>query len=98
VELLIAENVVAWRGSRYAKAWKPLRAVFIPSYLSFGHSVLIGRYSSVLERDKIALSIGDRLRFTENVKHCGRKFLNNELRHVLGVDEARSYSTRRYCS
>jgi hypothetical protein len=52
----------------------------------------------VLERDKIALSIGDRLRFTENVKHCGRKFLNNELRHVLGVDEARSYSTRRYCS
>jgi hypothetical protein len=46
VELLIAENVVAWRGSRYAKAWKPLRAVFIPSYLSFGHSVLIGRYFS----------------------------------------------------
>ena len=38
------------------------------------------RKFSVFEREKIALSIGDRIRFTKNVKHRGHKFLNNELR------------------
>src|SRR5208337_4119939 len=38
------------------------------------------RKFSVFEREKITLAIGDRVRFTKNVKHCGQKFLNNELR------------------
>ncbi len=29
---------------------------------------------------------GDRVRFTKNVKHRGRKFLNNELQIVVGID------------
>jgi ATP-dependent exoDNAse (exonuclease V) alpha subunit len=44
---------------------------------------------SVFERQNIALSIGDRIRFTKNVKHRGRKFLNNELRTVVSIDEAK---------
>ena len=52
------------------------------------------RKFSVFEREKIALAIGDRIRFTKNVKHRGQKFLNNELRTVVSIDEARSYSTR----
>src|ERR1700726_4198251 len=35
------------------------------------------------------LAIGDRIRFTKNVKHCGQKFLNNELRTVVSIDEAK---------
>jgi hypothetical protein len=41
------------------------------------------RKFSVFEREKITLSIGDRIRFTKNVKHRGQKFLNNELRTDL---------------
>src|ERR1700683_4165621 len=33
------------------------------------------RKFSVFEREKIKLSIGDRIRFTKNVKHRGKKFL-----------------------
>jgi conjugative relaxase-like TrwC/TraI family protein len=44
---------------------------------------------SVFEREKITLSIGDRIRFTKNVKHRGQKFLNNELRTVVGIDETK---------
>ena len=40
------------------------------------------RNFSVFERGKITLSIGDRVRFTKNVKHRWQKFLNNELRTV----------------
>ena len=48
----------------------------------------------MFEREQIALSIGDRVRFTKNVKHRGPKFLNNELRTVVGIDEGRSYSMK----
>jgi hypothetical protein len=41
----------------------------------------------VFEQREIALSIGDRIRFTKNVRHRGHKFLNNELRTVVSVDE-----------
>jgi ATP-dependent exoDNAse (exonuclease V) alpha subunit len=47
------------------------------------------RKFSVFERQEITLSIGDRIRFTKNVKHRGRKFLNNELRTVVGIDESK---------
>jgi hypothetical protein len=47
-----------------------------------------GKFSA-FERQNIALSIGDRIRFTKNVKHRGRKFLNNELRTVVSIDEAK---------
>jgi hypothetical protein len=43
----------------------------------------------VFEREKIMLSIGDRIRFTKNVEHRGQKFLNNELRTVVGIDEGK---------
>jgi len=43
----------------------------------------------VFERKQIALSIGDRIRFTKNVKRRGQKFFNNELRTVIGIDEGR---------
>ena len=44
------------------------------------------RKFSVFEREKITISIGDRIRFTKNVKHRGQKFLNNELRTVVGIE------------
>jgi ATP-dependent exoDNAse (exonuclease V) alpha subunit len=47
------------------------------------------RKFSVFEREKITLSSGDRIRFTKNVKHHGQKFLNNDLRIVVGIDEAK---------
>ena len=43
----------------------------------------------MFEREKISLSIDDRIRFTKNVKHRGQKFLNNDLRTVVGIDEAK---------
>jgi hypothetical protein len=43
---------------------------------------------SVFERQNINIAIGDRVRFTKNVKHRGHKFLNNELRTVVSIDEA----------
>ena len=43
----------------------------------------------MFERKQIALSIGDRIRFTKNVKRRGQKFFNNELRTVIGIDEGR---------
>jgi hypothetical protein len=42
---------------------------------------------SVFEREKITLAVGDRIRFTKNVNHHGLKFLNNELRTVVSIDE-----------
>ena len=42
---------------------------------------------SVFEREKRMLAIGDRIRFTKNVKHRGQKFLNNELRTVVSIDD-----------
>jgi hypothetical protein len=47
------------------------------------------RKISVFEREKITLSIGDRIRFTKNVKGRGHKFLNNELRTVIGIDQSK---------
>jgi len=47
------------------------------------------RKFSVFERQKITLSIGDRIRFTKNVKQRGHRFLNNELRTVVGIDEGK---------
>jgi hypothetical protein len=46
------------------------------------------RKFKVFKREKITLTIGDRVRFTKNVKHRG-KFLNNELRTVVGIDEGK---------
>src|ERR1700730_14983365 len=37
----------------------------------------------------IMLSIADRVRFTKNVKRRGQKFLNNELRTVVGIDDGK---------
>jgi hypothetical protein len=45
--------------------------------------------SSVFEQEKITLSVGDRIRFTKNVQHRGQKFLNNELRTVVSIDDDR---------
>jgi hypothetical protein len=42
---------------------------------------------SVFEREEITLAIGDRIRFTKNVKHRGQKFLNNELRTVVNIGD-----------
>ena len=47
------------------------------------------RNFSLFEREKITLSIGDRIRFTKNVKDRGHKYLNNELRTVVGIDEGK---------
>jgi ATP-dependent exoDNAse (exonuclease V) alpha subunit len=47
------------------------------------------RKFSVFERENINIAIGDRVRFTKNVKHRGQNFLNNELRTVVGIDEGR---------
>jgi hypothetical protein len=47
------------------------------------------RNFNVFERERIVLSIGDRIRFTKNVKHSGQKFLNNELRTVLDIHESK---------
>ena len=43
----------------------------------------------MFERQKITLSIGDRIRFTKNVKRLGHKFVNNELRTVIVIDEGK---------
>jgi hypothetical protein len=47
------------------------------------------RNFSVFEREKIMPSIGDRVRFTKNVKRRGQQFLNNEPRTVVRIDEGR---------
>jgi hypothetical protein len=47
------------------------------------------RKFSVFERENLTLSIGDRIRFTKNVKHRGHKFLNNELRTTVSVGEGK---------
>jgi ATP-dependent exoDNAse (exonuclease V) alpha subunit len=44
---------------------------------------------SMFDRKELGLSIGDRVRFTKNVKRHGHKFLNNELRKVVSLDEGR---------
>ena len=44
---------------------------------------------SVYKREKITLSIGDRIRFTKNFKQRGQSFLNNDLRTVTGIDESK---------
>jgi hypothetical protein len=44
---------------------------------------------SVFVRQKITLSIGDRIRFTENVKRREHKFVNEELRTVIEIDEGK---------
>jgi hypothetical protein len=43
------------------------------------------RKFSVFERENICIAIGDRIRFTKNVKHHGQKLLNNELRTVVNI-------------
>ena len=43
----------------------------------------------MFEREKITLAICDSIRFTKNVKQRGHKFLNNELRTVVGIDEGK---------
>jgi hypothetical protein len=47
------------------------------------------RKFSAFERQEITLSIGDCVRFTKNVKHHGHKFLNNELRTVVSIDDGK---------
>ena len=43
----------------------------------------------MFEQRKITLSIGDRIRFTKNVKGRGHKFLNNELRTVIDIKDSK---------
>jgi hypothetical protein len=63
-------------------------------------SVIVGRYGvekalpleqakkfSVFERETIQVAAGDRIRFTKNLRHRGRRFLNNEVRAIASVDE-----------
>jgi hypothetical protein len=52
------------------------------------------RKFSVFEQEKIALGIGDRIRFTKNRKHRLQKFPNNELGTVVSIDDGRSYSIK----
>jgi hypothetical protein len=47
------------------------------------------RKFSLFEPEKITLGIGDRIRFTKNVKHHGQRFLNNELRTVVSIDDGK---------
>jgi ATP-dependent exoDNAse (exonuclease V) alpha subunit len=47
------------------------------------------RKFSLFEREKITLAVGDLIRFTKNVKHRGQKFLNNELRTVVSIDDGK---------
>ena len=47
------------------------------------------RKFSVFEREKITLAVGDRIRFTKNFKHRGQKFLNNELRTVVSINDGK---------
>jgi AAA domain len=47
------------------------------------------RKFSVFVRVKICIAIGDQIRFTKNVKHRGHKFLNNELRTVVSIDDGK---------
>jgi len=47
------------------------------------------RNFNVFEREKINVAVGDRIRFAKNVKHRGQKFLNNELRTVVSIDEGK---------
>jgi hypothetical protein len=47
------------------------------------------RKFNVFEREKITLAIGDWIRFTKNVKHRGQKFLNNELRTVVSINDGK---------
>jgi hypothetical protein len=51
------------------------------------HSTSHGNW--VCSSDKIALAVGDRIRFTKNVKHHGHKFLYNELRTVVSIDDGK---------
>jgi hypothetical protein len=44
---------------------------------------------SVFEQQKVTLSIGDRIRFTKKVKGRGHKFLNNELRTVIDIEDGK---------
>ena len=48
----------------------------------------------MFEREEITLAVGDRIRFTKNVKHRGQKFLNNEIRTGSELIRARSYSIK----
>src|ERR1700693_138101 len=57
--------------------------------LSLGELLDQTRSFSVFEQEKITLAIGDRIRFTKNVKHRGQKFVNNELRTVVSIDEGK---------
>ena len=45
--------------------------------------------SECSRRRRFALWIGDRIRFTKNVKHRGQKFLKNELRTVVAIDQGK---------
>ncbi|MBV8143176.1 MAG: hypothetical protein JOZ60_14145 [Verrucomicrobia bacterium] len=41
---------------------------------------------SVFERETFNVAAGDLVRFTKNLRHRGQRFLNNELRKVVSVD------------
>jgi hypothetical protein len=47
------------------------------------------RKFSVFEREELTLAIGDLIRLTKNVNHRGQKFLNNELRTVVSIDDGK---------
>jgi hypothetical protein len=52
------------------------------------------RNFSVFERQKIPLSVGDRIRFTKNVKHRGKSSSTTSCGPWSALRMARSYSTR----
>src|ERR1700733_5168066 len=42
-----------------------------------------------IDVERFSVAIGDRLRFTKNAKQRGQKFLNNELRTVVSIDDGK---------
>jgi ATP-dependent exoDNAse (exonuclease V) alpha subunit len=42
-----------------------------------------------IDVERFSVAIGDRIRFTKNVKHRGQKFLNNELRTEVSIDDGK---------
>jgi hypothetical protein len=44
---------------------------------------------SVFERETVQVAVGDRIRFTKNLRHRGQRFLNNEVRTVTAINDGK---------